>query len=55
MKTFEQKMIERMKKEVQSTVLPMISSLQDIETIMENFKKKNKVHELIELKVVPKR
>lgn len=38
MKTFEQKMIERMKSEVQSTVLPMISSLQDIETIMENFK-----------------
>ncbi len=38
MKTFEQKMVERMKSEVQSTVLPMISSLQDIETIMENFK-----------------
>lgn len=38
MKVFEQKMIERMKSEVQSTVLPMISSLQDIETIMENFK-----------------
>lgn len=37
-KAFEQKMIERMKSEVQSTVLPMISSLQDIETIMENFK-----------------
>lgn len=38
MKVFEQKMVERMKSEVQSTVLPMISSLQDIETIMENFK-----------------
>ena len=37
-KAFEQKMVERMKSEVQSTVLPMISSLQDIETIMENFK-----------------
>lgn len=37
-KAFEQKMIERMKSEVQSTVLPMISSLQDIETIIENFK-----------------
>jgi len=38
LKVFEQKMIEKMKSEVQSTVLPMISSLQDIETIMENFK-----------------
>lgn len=38
MKVFEQKMVERMKSEVQNTVLPMISSLQDIETIMENFK-----------------
>lgn len=37
-KAFEQKVIERMKSEVQSTVLPMISSLQDIETIIENFK-----------------
>jgi len=37
-KIFEQKMVEKMKNEVQSTVLPMISSLQDIETIMENFK-----------------
>lgn len=37
-KAFEQKMIEQMKSEVQNTVLPMISSLQDIETIMENFK-----------------
>ncbi|MDD4505935.1 MAG: hypothetical protein PHE60_06165 [Sulfurospirillaceae bacterium] len=37
-KIFEQKMVEKMKNEVQSTVLPMISSLQDIETIIENFK-----------------
>lgn len=37
-KAFEQKIVEKMKNEVQSTVLPMISSLQDIETIMENFK-----------------
>ena len=37
-KAFEQNMVERMKSEVQNTVLPMISSLQDIETIMENFK-----------------
>lgn len=37
-KVFEQKMVERMKSEVQNTILPMISSLQDIETIMENFK-----------------
>lgn len=37
-KAFEQKIVEKMKNEVQSTVLPMISSLQDIETIIENFK-----------------
>ena len=38
LRAFEQKMIERMTSEVQNTVLPMISSLQDIETIMANFK-----------------
>jgi len=37
-KAIEQRMVERMKSEIQNTVLPMIASLQDIEIIMENFK-----------------
>lgn len=37
-RALEFKIIENMKREIQSTVLPMIASLQDIETIMENFK-----------------
>lgn len=37
-KMLELKILEKMKSEIQNTVLPMIASLQDIETIMENFK-----------------
>lgn len=35
---FEKKIQEKIKADVQNTILPMISSLQDIETIMQNFK-----------------
>ncbi len=37
-KTFEKKMLELTKQEVQQTVIPMVSSLQDIESIIERFK-----------------
>lgn len=37
-KTFERKLIELTKSEIQQTVLPMVTSLQDIESIIETFK-----------------
>lgn len=37
-KAFERKMLELAKQEVQQTVIPMVSSLQDIEGIIERFK-----------------
>lgn len=37
-KAFEKKMLELTKQEVQQTVIPMVSSLQDIEAIIERFK-----------------
>ncbi len=37
-KGFEKKMLELTKQEVQQTVIPMVSSLQDIEEIIERFK-----------------
>lgn len=37
-KAFEKKMLELTKQEVQQTVIPMVSSLQDIESIIERFK-----------------
>ncbi|MBV5278665.1 MAG: hypothetical protein J0647_06485 [Campylobacteraceae bacterium] len=38
MKEFEKKIQEKIKSDIQNTVLPMITSLQDIEMIMQNFK-----------------
>ena len=37
-KVFERKLMELTKSEIQQTVLPMITSLQDIESIIESFK-----------------
>lgn len=37
-KAFERKLMELTKSEIQQTVLPMITSLQDIESIIESFK-----------------